>query len=195
MMNDISKIKQELSNVLSPKRFNHSINVAEQAVILAEMHGCNKEKAYIAGLVHDACKEISKQEQLKIINEFGIILTDIEKNEPNIWHGYAASGYITEKWGITDEDICSAVKYHTCGRGNMSLLEKIIFVADLTSLDRNYPDAAEIREISMRSLDEAIYNCYLYIIPFIINRKGQITQNTIDCYNCAVLNMLNSKER
>lgn len=194
-MTDISKIKQELSEILSPKRFNHSINVAEQSVILAKMHGENKEKAYLAGLVHDSCKEISKQEQLKIINKFGIILTDIEKNEPNIWHGYAASGYITEKWGITDPEVCSAVKYHTCGRGDMSLLEKIVFVADLTSLDREYPDSAKIREISMQSLDAAIYNCYLYIIPFILNRKGQITQNTLDCYNCAVKKMLDSEKR
>ncbi len=176
--------------MLSEKRFKHSIAVANQAVILAEKHGADKDKAYLAGLVHDACKEISKSEQLKIIKQFGIMLTDIEKSEPNIWHGYAASGYIKEKWGITDPDVCSAVKYHTCGRGEMSTLEKIIFVADLTSMDRDYPDSKKIREISIESLDAAIYNCYLYIIPFILNRKGKITQNTLDCYNHAVNQMI-----
>ncbi len=191
-MTDITTIKHELSQMLSLKRFQHSIAVAYQAKILAEKHGADASKAYIAGLVHDACKEIPKNEQLKIINEFGIILTDVEKKEPNIWHGYAASGYIKEKWGIADEEICSAVKFHTCGKGGMSLLEKIIFIADLTSADRDYPDAPKIREISMYNLDEAIYNCYLYIIPFILNRRGFISQNTLDCYNSAVKEMLKS---
>lgn len=194
-MTDITKIKHELGSMLSQKRFQHSMAVAYQASILADIYGVDKEKAYLAGLVHDACKEISNDEQLKIINKFGIMLTDIEKTEPNIWHGYAASGYITEKWGITDIDVCNAVKYHTCGRGNMSVLEKIIFVADLTSLDRKYPDSEKIRSISLSSLDEAIYNCYLYVIPFILNRKSRITQNTLDCYNDAVKNMIESEKR
>jgi len=188
-MTDIEIIKNDLKNMLSDKRFNHSLAVAKQAVALADVYGADKNQAYIAGLVHDACKEISKSEQLKIINEFDIILTDIEKNEPNIWHGYAASGFIRKKWGIVDSDICNAVKNHTCGRKDMSLLEKIIFIADLTSEDRNYPDSEKIRNISLSSLDEAIYNCYLYIIPFILNKKGNITQNTIDSYNDAIINM------
>ncbi len=188
-MTDIKIIKNDLKNMLSVKRFNHSLAVAKQAVVLAEIYGVDKNEAYIAGLVHDVCKEISKNEQLKIINEFDIILTDIEKNEPNIWHGYAASGYIKEKWGIDCTDVCNAVKYHTCGRKNMSLLEKIVFIADLTSEDRDYPDSEKIRNISLLSLDEAIYNCYLYIIPFILNKKGNITQNTIDCYNDSILNI------
>ncbi|MBE6788261.1 MAG: HD domain-containing protein [Ruminococcaceae bacterium] len=193
-MNDFNKIKNELSQMLSEKRFNHSMQVALQAFKLAEIYGEDTGKAFLAGLVHDCCKEISKAEQLKIINQFGIILTDIEKTEPNIWHGYAASGYITEKWEIDDPDVCSAVKYHTCGRGNMSVLEKIIFVADLTSEDRNYPDSEKIREISYKNLDRAIYECYLYIIPFILKRKGRITQNTLDCYNDAASQISSEKE-
>jgi len=193
-MTDISKIIQQLSEMLSEKRFKHSIAVAHQAVKLAEIYNEDTNKAFIAGLVHDCCKEIPKSEQLKIINQFDIILTDIEKFEPNIWHGYAASGFITQKWGITEPEICSAVKYHTCGKGNMSVLEKIIFVADLTSEDRDYADSANIRQISYKSLDRAIYECYLYIIPFILKRTGRITQNTLDCYNCAVSQISKSEK-
>lgn len=193
-MTDLEVIKNDLKNILSENRFKHSIAVAKQAVVLAEIYGADKNHAYIAGLVHDACKEISKDEQLKIINEFDIILTDIEKNEPNIWHGYAASGFIRKKWGIDNVDICNAVKNHTCGRKNMSTLEKIVFIADLTSEDRNYPDSKKIRELSYSNLDEAIYNCYLYIIPFILNKKGNITQNTIDSYNDAIINMKRSEK-
>lgn len=185
-MTEINDIKKDLKGILSEKRYNHSVAVANQAVCLAEIYGVNSEDALIAGLVHDACKELSLEEQLKIINESDIILTDIEKIESNLWHGYAASSFIKNKWGIVNDDIISAVRYHTCGRGNMSLLEKIIFVADLTSLDRNYPDAQMIREISKENLDMAIYKCYLYIIPFILNRQGFISQNTLDCYNDAV---------
>lgn len=193
-MTDLEVIKNDLKKILSEKRFEHSLAVAKQAVILAETYGVDKNHAYIAGLVHDTCKELSKNEQLKIINESGIILSNIEKNEPNIWHGYAASGFIRNKWGIDDDDIGNAVKNHTCGRKNMSTLEKIIFIADLTSEDRNYPDSKKIREISYSNLDEAIYNCYLYIIPFILNKKGNITQNTIDSYNDAIINMKRSEK-
>ena len=188
-MTDIQTIKNELKTSLSLKRFEHSLCVAKRAVELAEIYKQDVEKAYIAGLVHDACKEFSHDLQLKIINDFGIILSDIEKTESNIWHGYAASAYVKHKWGIADDEILNAVKYHTCGRGNMSVLEKIIFIADLTSDDRDYPDSKKIRKISENSLDEAIYNCYLYILPFIINRCGRITQNTVDCYNDSVKNM------
>lgn len=187
-MTDIQIIKSELEASLSPKRFEHSLCVARRASELAKIYNEDEQKAYIAGLVHDACKEFSTDEQLKIINEFDIILTDIEKTESNIWHGYAASGFVRQKWDITDADILNAVKYHTCGRGNMSVLEKIVFVADLTSYDRDYSDAEKIRKISENNLDEAIYNCYLYILPFIINRCGRITQNTVDCYNDSVKN-------
>lgn len=194
-MTDLTLIKNQLQNSLSAKRFNHSLAVAKRAVELAVIYGEDESKAYIAGLVHDSVKEKTKDEQLQMINSFGIILSDIEKNEENIWHGYAASGYIREKWGITDLDICNAVKYHTCGRKDMSILEKIVFVADLTSEDRNYPDAKDIRVVSEKSLDLAIYNCYQYILPFIINRKGRITQNTVDCYNDAVSNIINLEKR
>ena len=193
-MTEIDKIKQDLESMLSEKRFKHSTAVANQAVKLAKIYGVDSEKAFITGLVHDCCKEFAVEEQLKIIKRFDIMLTDIEKEEPNIWHGYAASGYVKEKWGIEDPEICSAIKYHTCGKGNMSLLEKIIFVADLTSEDRTYPDSAPIRETSYESLDKAIYECYLYIIPFILKRCGRITQNTLDCYNCAVDEIYKSKK-
>lgn len=193
-MIDVNKIKAELSTMLSQKRFEHSLFVAKRAKELALIYGVDSDAAYLAGLVHDCCKEISKQEQLKIIEQFGIILTDVEKLEPNIWHGYAASGFIKEKWGITDNDICNAVKHHTCGRKNMSVLEKIIFVADLTSEDREYEDSKPIRVISETSLELAIYNCYLYIIPFIVNRKGRLTENTIECYNDIVNHILTDEK-
>lgn len=193
-MIDVEIIREELSLTLSKKRYEHSLFVAKRAKELAGIYGVDVDSAYIAGLVHDSCKEIPKEEQLKIINRFGIILTDVEKFEPNIWHGYAASGYITEKWGIVDTDICDAVKYHTCGRKNMSVLEKIIFVADLTSEDREYEDSKPIRVMSETSLDLAIYNCYLYIIPFIVNRKGRLTENTIGCYNDAVNHILTDEK-
>lgn len=188
-MTDIEIIKKQLKDLLSEKRFHHSVCVAQRAVELAKIYKQDTDKAYIAGLVHDACKEFSHDEQLKIINDFDIILTDIEKTESNIWHGYAASGYVKDKWGITDKEILNAVKYHTCGRGDMTVLEKIVFIADLTSYDRDYPDSEKIRKISEKNLDEAIYNCYLYILPFVINRCGRITQNTVDCYNDSVKNL------
>lgn len=192
-MNSLSSIRVQLEQSMSKKRFYHSCCVADFSRELAQIHGADPDKAYLAGLVHDCCKEFPKEQQLALIRQYHIPLTVMEEAEPNIWHGYAASGYIREYFGITDDEVCAAVQYHTCGRGGMSLLEKIVFVADLTSADRNYPDSCKIHRIALTDLSLAIYHSYLFIIPFIIKRKGFITQNTLDCYNDAVRQCLDNK--
>ena len=109
-------------------RFDHSVNVAAEAVELAKLYGEDEEKAYTAGILHDITKEIPKDEQLKIIADGGILLDDVQKNAPKLWHSISGSVYIQTELGITDSDIINAVRYHTTGRANMSLLEKIIYI-------------------------------------------------------------------
>ena len=145
-------------------RFTHSCNVAEEAVILARLYGADAEKAYVAGILHDITKEISKEEQLQIIADGGIILDNVQKNAPKLWHAVSGSAYVRLRLGIEDEDILNAIRYHTTGRANMSLLEKIIYTADYTSKERSYPGADVMREKSRRSLEEAMmFSCFFAI--------------------------------
>ncbi|MGN0460416.1 MAG: bis(5'-nucleosyl)-tetraphosphatase (symmetrical) YqeK [Ruminococcus sp.] len=180
---DINYLKGLIKPRMGEHRYVHSVNVSKKAVELAKIYGCDTEKAMIAGMLHDITKETPAQEQLKIITEGGIILDDVEKSSTKLWHPISGSVYIRDTVGITDSDIVNSVRYHTTGRAGMSLLEKIIFVADFTGDERNYDGVDIMREKSLRSLEEAM----LYGLQFTINdlskRMMTIHPNALACYN------------
>ena len=142
----MSEYKDIIRPMLSEKRYNHSVCVAREAVRLAKRYGADGKKAEIAGILHDIMKETPPEKQLKYMQKFGIMLTDTQRRTPKVWHQICGAGYIEHVLGITDEDILSAVRYHTTGRAGMSLLEKIIFTADYISADRDYNGVEEIRQ-------------------------------------------------
>lgn len=168
-------------------RYIHSCNVAEEAVILAKLYGCDEEKAYTAGILHDITKEFPKEEQLQIIRDGGIILDDVQKNAPKLWHSVSGSVYIQTHLGLTDEDVINAIRYHTTGRANMSLLEKIIYTADYTSAERSYNGADVMREKSRSSLEEAmIFSCQ-FTLQNLSEKQAAIHPDQLFCYNDLVL--------
>ena len=83
--------------------------------------------------------------QLQILNDFGILQDDVEKQAPKLWHAHSGAVFLQYVLGIEDEEIISAVRYHTTARAGMTLLEKILYLADFTSADRDYPDVDEMR--------------------------------------------------
>ena len=169
-------------------RFTHSLNVAEEAVILAKQYGCDEQKAYVAGILHDITKEIPHEEQLQIISDGGIILDDVQKNAPKLWHSISGSVYVRTRLGITDSDIINAIRYHTTGRAGMSLLEKIIYTADYTSKERSYNGADIMREKSRKSLEEAmIFSCQ-FTLQNLSAKEAAIHPDQLFCYNDLVLN-------
>ena len=184
---DINYLKSLIKPRMGEYRYVHSVNVSKKAVELAKIYSCDEEKAMIAGMLHDITKETPVEEQLKIITEGGIILDDVEKSSSKLWHPISGSVYIRDIVGITDSDIISAVRFHTTGRAGMSLLEKIIFVADFTGDERNYNGVEIMREKSLRSLEEAM----LYGLQFTINdlskRMMTIHPNALACYNELIL--------
>lgn len=184
---DINYLKSLIKPRMGEYRYIHSVNVSKKAVELAQIYGGDTEKAMIAGMLHDITKETPVEEQLKIITEGGIILDDVEKNSSKLWHPISGSVYIRDTVGITDSDIINAVRFHTTGRAGMSLLEKIIFVADFTGDERNYNGVDIMREKSLRSLEEAM----LYGLQFTINdlskRMMTIHPNALACYNELIL--------
>ena len=168
-------------------RYTHSVNVAKEAVTLAKLYGCDEEKAYIAGILHDVTKEIPKDEQLQIIRDGGIILDSVQKNAPKLWHSISGSVYIQTHFGIKDADIINAIRYHTTGRAGMSLLEKIIYTADYTSEERSYPGADIMREKSRKSLEEAmIFSCQ-FTLQNLSSKEAAIHPDQLFCYNELVL--------
>lgn len=173
-----------LKEKLTPSRLYHSICVAEQAQHLAEKFGADTEKAYTAGLIHDIMRYEPPEEMLKLIDSDGKYkLTPLERKITVTLHAVAGEIYLRTKLGVTDEEILSAVRYHTTGKEDMTLLEKIIYVADLTSEDRDYPDVAEVRETAELSLEKATLRGLSFTIESNAQKNKPIHIDTVKAYN------------
>ena len=141
---------------LKDKRFQHTVNVRDMAVTLAERYGADPHKVAIAALLHDAAKEMSREELLQIIRDNAIMSENAENRPQPVWHGICAAILAKTQWGVEDEEILSAIRCHTTGKRDMSLLDKILYLADMTSAERTYPEAAYLRKVEMEDLDRAL---------------------------------------
>ncbi len=172
---------------LSSKRFLHSMNVAKECVKLAEKYGGDKEKAYLAGVLHDVMKEESPEIQLQTICESDIILDMITKSARPLWHAKAGAAYCKTVLMIQDEDIINAISYHTTARADMSQLEKILYLADYIGEERDYPDVDIMRKETWSSMERGMAYALKYSIRDLVVRDKAIHNDTINAYNQLVL--------
>ena len=182
-----TEYKQLLEKRLNPKRYHHSLCVADEALRLAKKYGCDAQKAYLAGMLHDITKNSSEEEHLHIFTSFGIMLNDIEKNAEKLWHAISGAVYIEYILDIKDKEILDAVRYHTTARAGMSLLEKILYLADFTSRDRDYEDVDVMRRLVDVSLDKALGYALSYSIKDLVNNNKALHIDTINAYNEVIL--------
>ena len=187
MMRNIEDYKELLKNRLNEKRYIHSLAVADEAYRLAEKYGGNKEKCYLAGLLHDITKNATDEEHLKIFDTFGIILNDIEKNAKKLWHAMSGSAYIKYILLIDDDELIDAVRYHTTAKADMSNTALILYLADFTSADRDYEDVDKMRELVDISLNDAYIYALSYSIKDLADNGRAIHQDTLEAYNQTVL--------
>ncbi len=175
-----------LSSRLNEHRFKHSLCVAEEAKRLALKYGADAEKAYLAGLLHDITKNAEGDEHLQIFSQFGIMLNDVEKNTKKLWHAISGAAYVEHILNVNDLDIINAIRYHTTAKAGMTKFEKIIYLADFTSADRDYDDVDVIREYVDKSLDEAFIYALQYSICDLVQRKRAVHFDTLAAFNEAV---------
>ena len=185
-MNRNAEYIEALRERLTEKRFVHSLNVADTSKALALIYGCDPEKAYTVGLIHDCCKDEAPGLQLSYMLGNSLEMTELEINEPKLYHAMCGSVYARKEFGITDEDMLNAIRYHTTGRKNMSLHEKIVFIADFISAERDYNGVDVMREKAKRSLEEAIVEGLGFTIKDLIERERIIHPDTVDAYNDAM---------
>ena len=144
---------------LSAGRYYHSQCVQKQAEKLAALMGGDVKRAAVAGILHDICKEMPKNEQLQYMRARGILLSNEILQNPGVWHGFVAADWIRENLGIDDNEISSAIYYHSTGKPGMSILEKAVYLADLTSADRDFEDAELLRNALASGIDSALAYC------------------------------------
>lgn len=180
---DVNGLKIILRDKLDDYRYNHSLCVAEEAKRLALRYNEDSCKVYIAGLLHDITKNDSESEHLRNFERFGIILSDIEKGSQKLWHAISGAAYVNKVLNVSDADIVTAIRYHTTARANMSLMEKIIYLADFTSADRNYSDVDVMRKLVDISFDKAMIYSLSYTIKNLVSKGCPIHPDTLSAYN------------
>ena len=187
-MKKVSRVEliKTLEQELSYKRFIHTLSVAGTASSLAMCYGADLEKAETAGLLHDCAKCMDVRKMQKVCEKAGLTVSSFEADSGSLLHSKAGSVLAAEKYGITDPDMINAIRYHTTGRPGMSLLEKIIFVADYIEPGRfTAKNLPLIRKMAFADIDEALLKI-LYDTLVYLNSTGNpvdpMTQKTYDYY-------------
>lgn len=195
ILSGYDEYKVLLEKRLTPKRFRHSICVAEEAYRLAEKYGADCEKAYLAGLLHDITKNASQNEHLNIFKTFDIILDKVENASEKLWHAISGAAYVRYILNIQDEQIIAAIRYHTTACADLPLLSKILYLADFTSADRDYEDVAVIRKLVDASLNGAYAYALRYTIKELAENNNAIHSDTVAAYNEIMLWRKNNESR
>ncbi len=154
-ISSVDEIKKYLKNVLSEKRFYHSECVMEMCEELAKIYNEDIEKAKLVGIAHDVAKEMPTEEKFKYIEDNNIEADNIEKRYPTLLHAKIGADIAVKKFGFTD-DMGQAIICHTTAKANMTMLDKILYIADWIGIDRHFEDTEYLRNLAKNNIDEAI---------------------------------------
>ena len=172
-----------LKSRMSDKRLRHSVNVANEAEKLAIRFGHDSEQAYLAGLLHDICKEMPDDNNEAFVTNSYMDVSDEEKSSKKLWHAISGAEYIKNILKIDDMDLINSVRYHTVARAGMSPLEKIVYLADYTCADRNFDGVDDIRKACKNSLDIGMLIGLKKSINILVSKGFPIPPSTFFAYN------------
>lgn len=181
------EIKNFIKDKLSAERYYHSLCVAEQCEILANIHGVDVARARKIGLAHDIAKELSKEDKVKYAYENNIQVDEVEKIKPGLLHGKIGADICKKQFGF-NEEMCNAIACHTTGKKNMNILDKILFVSDATGIDRKWDDTEYVRNLAKQDIDSAILYLLDMTIKEKIDKKELIHIDSILAWNSVVTN-------
>lgn len=168
-----------MEKVQDAKRFAHTLGVEFTAAALAMRYQADVTDAQIAGLLHDCAKCLTDEKRVSICEKHQIPMTDIERRNPFLLHAKVGEYLAREKYGITNPDILNAIRFHTTGRENMSLLERIVFVADYIEPGRRQaPNLTEIRQLAFTDLDAAMLKILEDTLSYLRATGGELDPMT-----------------
>lgn len=147
---NLKQAKELVRGRLSDKRYEHTLNVRKMAVKLAKRYGVDEDKAALAALLHDSAKEISKDEMRAIMRAHPELAEGGEERPAPVWHGICAAILARTEWGVEDEAVLSAIACHTAGKPGMSRLDKIVYLADMSSKERDWPGVNKLRKLELK---------------------------------------------
>lgn len=184
----IAEIDEKLGKVLNEKRYTHSVYVAHTAADLADRFGGDRNKAFITGLIHDCAKHMSYDEMLKTADQYGYTLDETTLQCPGIIHADIGALVAEHEYGITDVEILDAIRYHTVARKNMTLLDKIIYIADIIEPNRDFDGVDTLRELAEKDLDKTYFEALKFSLKFNLKKENIIHPATLDAWNEMLIN-------
>lgn len=171
------ELRKVAVSLLKPKRVNHVLGCAETAVKLARRWGGNERTALRAGLLHDITKAIDGEDQLLLVDKYDILISDFERNYPKVLH--AKTGAAVAKHVFHEcEDVVSAIYWHTTGRADMSLMEKIVYLADYIEPNRGFDGVETLREMAYQDLDQTLILSFEMVIEELIRENKRLCKET-----------------
>ena len=154
-------LRLAMEEALDPERFDHTLGVAYTAANLAFVHGEDIRRAMTAGMLHDCAKCVPNEEKIRLCEQYGLAVSEAEAASPSLLHAKLGAYFAEHKYDVTDPEVLQAIRWHTTGRPGMTLLEKIVFVADYIEPNRKtLPHLDEIRREAYTDLD----GCVLHIL-------------------------------
>lgn len=182
----LQQINKYVKNHVDEKRYVHTLGVAYTACALAMCHGANIQDAKLAGFLHDSAKCMTTEKKIHKCEKYQIKITKVERDNPFLLHGKVGACLSKYKFGIENEDILNAVTYHTTGRPGMSMLEKIIYIADYIEPNRNQiPGLDEVRALAFKNLDATVLKILENTLNY-LKEKGTVidamSQETYEYY-------------
>ncbi len=181
---DLKKIKKKLKNELDESRYEHTIGVMDTAACLAMRYGADLTQALVAGLLHDCAKCIPNDKKLKLCRKNGIEVTPFEEKAPFLLHAKLGAWMAEHEYHVSDPAILSAIACHTTGKTDMSLLDKIVFIADYIEPGRNKaPGLPEIRRLSFTDIDQAVCEILKQTLDYLRDQGGEIDPATEVTYS------------
>ena len=192
-MFDLNKITALLENWIDERRLIHSIGVSRCAVKLAGHYGANMEKAELTGLVHDCAKCLSLEKLMQLGRKYGYEADEISLRSTTLLHAPIGAYLVGDLFDIKDTEILNAIACHTTGKKDMSLLDKIIYVADYIEEERNYSSMEEIRKYSFVDLNETLFKALDLSIKHVLERGKLLHPLTIEARNYLIINNLVEK--
>lgn len=183
------KIKKDLKQSLSSHRYTHVLGVAAAARELATRYGADADTAEVAGLLHDAAKQLPLKDMRRLAEKSFAALPQPVLDNGGLLHGYAAVTIAKETYGLTDPDLLNAIAHHTTGAEKMSKLEKIIFLADYIEVNRDFNGVEALRKAARESLDGAVLKGYDSTIGHLLEQDKPIFVGTVTNRNALLAQM------
>jgi predicted HD superfamily hydrolase involved in NAD metabolism len=181
---DLKLLQKQMKEELSDDRFEHTIGVMYTAESLAMRYGVDMTKAAVAGLLHDCAKCIPNAQKLKMCKKHDIEITEMEEKNPSLLHAKLGAYMAEAAYGVEDPEILSAIKWHTTGKPDMSMLDIIIYMADYIEPNRDKaPNLKQIRKLCFENIEEALYQVLEGTLEYLGNRPDMIDPMTKISYD------------